>query len=402
MTFPPHASSAADVARSLNVDVATGLAGWDAAARADAQGPNTLSEAKREPVWRMFLRSATEPFVLMLAAAGFLAIVVGEVRDGLLVLFGLVPIVGADVVTEYRGERALEALRAASAPQARVRRDGVTMTVPAASLVPGDVVLLQAGDVVPADAQDHASGPTAPRPQRADRGVRARGGSRRARRARCHAHQPAVDRLRRNERGRRPRRSGRGGDRTGNRVRADRGQSRLTRTAPESPAAGARPARPDPARRRDLPHRLHDRDRLRTRASAGRERPRRGLRRHRCDPRGATRPARGHPGPGCLPPAPAQRAGPAAERRGDAWCRGPHRDRQDGHDHDESSRRVVGPDAGWRRRGSCEAARRPGGCAARRGGCVARGRRRPVIIYARPSCGRRRCRRRHAARRRPT
>src|SRR4249919_3685674 len=53
MTSPPHASSAADVAQSLNVDLATGLTGKDALARADAQGPNTLAEAKREPVWRM-------------------------------------------------------------------------------------------------------------------------------------------------------------------------------------------------------------------------------------------------------------------------------------------------------------------------------------------------------------
>ncbi len=100
-------------------------------------------------VWEAF----TEPFVLMLAAAGILAILVGEPRDGILVLLGLLPIVGADVVTEYRGERALEALREASAPVARVRRGGSVLAVSAASLVPGDVVLLQAGDVVPADAR---------------------------------------------------------------------------------------------------------------------------------------------------------------------------------------------------------------------------------------------------------
>jgi P-type Ca2+ transporter type 2C len=95
--------------------------------------------------------SLTEPFVLMLAGAGLLAVVVGEVRDGILVLLGLLPIVGADVVTEYRGERALEALRDATAPTARVRRDGAVATVAASGLVPGDIVLLQGGDVAPAD-----------------------------------------------------------------------------------------------------------------------------------------------------------------------------------------------------------------------------------------------------------
>jgi Ca2+-transporting ATPase len=148
-----HAVTAAEAAEELQVEPAVGLASFEAERRAASGGPNALEAAEREPVWRMVLESLTEPFVLMLAAAGLLAIVVGEIRDGLLVLGGLIPIVGADVVTEYRGERALEALRDASAPVARVRRDGAVVSVPAATLVTGDVVLLQAGDIVPADVR---------------------------------------------------------------------------------------------------------------------------------------------------------------------------------------------------------------------------------------------------------
>ena len=99
----------------------------------------------------MFVEAATEPFVLLLAVAGALAVIVGEGRDGLLVLVGLMPIVGADVVTEYRGQRALEALREASAPMTRARRDGQVEDLLAMALVPGDIVLLRGGDVVPAD-----------------------------------------------------------------------------------------------------------------------------------------------------------------------------------------------------------------------------------------------------------
>jgi Ca2+-transporting ATPase len=146
-----HALEPGEVAQALVVDHARGLPADEAARRAAAVGPNTLGASGREPLWRMVLEAVTEPFVLMLAAAGGLAVLVGEVRDGLLVLVGLLPIVGADVVTEYRGERALEALRDASAPTARVRRDGAVAIVPAADLVPGDIALLQAGDVVPAD-----------------------------------------------------------------------------------------------------------------------------------------------------------------------------------------------------------------------------------------------------------
>ncbi len=148
---PPHARTVGDLAAELRVDPAIGLAADDAVERAAVAGPNALEAATREPAWRMVVEALTEPFVLMLALAGGLAILVGEVRDGLLVLVGLLPIVGADVVTEYRGERALEALRDASAPTARVRRDGRPAEIPAADLVPGDVVFLGGGDVVPAD-----------------------------------------------------------------------------------------------------------------------------------------------------------------------------------------------------------------------------------------------------------
>ncbi len=146
-----HGLTAEAVAERLEIDPAAGLSAEEAERRAVAVGPNALGEERTEPVWRMFVGAATEPFVVLLLVSGVLAILLREVRDGLLVLLGLIPIVGADVVTEYRGERALEALRAASAPMARVRRSGGVLDVPAASLVPGDVVLLRNGDVVPAD-----------------------------------------------------------------------------------------------------------------------------------------------------------------------------------------------------------------------------------------------------------
>jgi Ca2+-transporting ATPase len=151
VTTPPHALAAEAVAAALGVDPDRGLTPDDVARRAAAAGPNALEEARRDPVWRMVLEAVTEPFVLMLLGAGLLAVLLGEVRDGLLVLVGLMPIIGADVITEYRGERALEALRAATAPTARARRGGSVAAVPAAALVPGDIVLLQTGDVVPAD-----------------------------------------------------------------------------------------------------------------------------------------------------------------------------------------------------------------------------------------------------------
>ena len=151
-TFPDtHALPADAVARRLRVEPGRGLDPAEVAARAARWGPNELEATARPAVWRMVLDAATEPFVVLLAAAGLGAVALNEVRDGLLILLGLLPIVGADVVTEYRGERALEALRAASAPAARTRRGGSVAEVPAAAVVPGDIVIVRVGDVVPAD-----------------------------------------------------------------------------------------------------------------------------------------------------------------------------------------------------------------------------------------------------------
>lgn len=146
-----HALDVAAVAAALAVDPARGLSAAEATTRALTAGPNELEPVHRNSILGMIAEAASEPFVLLLAAAGLAAILLNEVRDGILILIGLIPIVGADVVTEYRGDRALDALRDASAPVARVRRDGRALDVPAAELVPGDVVLLRAGDIVPAD-----------------------------------------------------------------------------------------------------------------------------------------------------------------------------------------------------------------------------------------------------------
>ncbi|MGZ6340363.1 MAG: cation-translocating P-type ATPase, partial [Candidatus Limnocylindrales bacterium] len=119
--------------------------------RLRAVGANELEEVKRPSVWLMVWQSATEPFVVLLFIAGVMAVLLKEVRDGALVLLMLAPTIAAGVITEFRSERALEALRAAAAPHARVRRGGDVGELDAATLVPGDIVLLRVGDVVPAD-----------------------------------------------------------------------------------------------------------------------------------------------------------------------------------------------------------------------------------------------------------
>jgi Ca2+-transporting ATPase len=134
-----------------------GLTQAEATRRLAAAGPNLLEPQRPPSILGTIWRSITEPFLILLGAAGMAAVMLGETRDGIFVLAGLLPIVIADVATAYRSERALEALRAAAAPIAHVVRDGVPRSVPATDLVPGDLLLLAAGDVVPADARVVAS-----------------------------------------------------------------------------------------------------------------------------------------------------------------------------------------------------------------------------------------------------
>jgi len=143
--------AAGSVLERLGANGSLGLTPGETAARLALFGSNELEPDRKTSLLRLFWDGAREPFVVLLFIAGCLAIALNEVRDGLLVLVILAPIVGAGVVTEYRGEKALEALREAAAPTARVRRAGKVEDVPTRELVPGDIVLLRTGDVVPAD-----------------------------------------------------------------------------------------------------------------------------------------------------------------------------------------------------------------------------------------------------------
>ncbi len=146
-----HALAATDVSGRLDVDPTIGLNLVEAALRLAVLGPNELEPVEHPSLVRIVWRGATEPFIILLIAAGALAMALGHVTDGAFVLFMVGPIVGAGVVTEFRSERALETLRAATAPIARVRRDEAVSEITSTTLVPGDIVLLRVGDVVPAD-----------------------------------------------------------------------------------------------------------------------------------------------------------------------------------------------------------------------------------------------------------
>ncbi|MFC4405548.1 cation-translocating P-type ATPase [Haloarchaeobius iranensis] len=125
----------------------------EAAQRLAEHGPNEIhTEAARGPL-RVFLSQFTSALIWVLLAAAALSLLVGHAVDAVLIAIILLANGIFGFVQEYRAEQSLDALRELSAPEVVVRRGGAERTVPASELVPGDVLVLSEGDVVPADAR---------------------------------------------------------------------------------------------------------------------------------------------------------------------------------------------------------------------------------------------------------
>ena len=146
-----HTLNADRVAKRLRVDPAAGLPDSEARRRLQTYGANELARSRRVRPITMLINQFRDVMILVLVAAAIVSGVVGELRDAIaiLVIVALNAVVG--VLQEYRAERALAALRELAAPSAQVRRDGAVVTVPTSQVVPGDIVVLEAGAGVPAD-----------------------------------------------------------------------------------------------------------------------------------------------------------------------------------------------------------------------------------------------------------
>jgi P-type Ca2+ transporter type 2C len=148
---PPHIRPLAELFALLQSSP-EGLSSSSAAERLQA-GRNELPAPRREhPAW-LLLKQFGSILVLILIAAAIVSAAMGKPVEASAILFIVVLAGVMGFVQEYQAERALEALRRLASPQSAVLRDGLVRAVPSAELVPGDVVLLKAGDAVPADAR---------------------------------------------------------------------------------------------------------------------------------------------------------------------------------------------------------------------------------------------------------
>jgi len=149
-----HTLGADQVLRSEGVDQQHGLTAAEAAARAQRFGPNTFAGGRAEPRWHAFVRQYRDPMQLVLLAAGIGSLYpLKQLGTGaLLILLTLFNAVEG-LQQEGKAAVAVAALQKMAIVRARVRRDGQLAEIPAAQLVPGDIVALDAGDVVPADGR---------------------------------------------------------------------------------------------------------------------------------------------------------------------------------------------------------------------------------------------------------
>jgi Ca2+-transporting ATPase len=149
--IPWHTLSPEDTAVRLESHLHTGLDPAEAQRRLTLHGRNAIEETRRRAPWRMLLDQFTDFMILVLIAAAIVSGMIGDPPDAIAIVV-IVLINGViGFVQEYRAERAVAALKLLAAPSATVRRGGQVQTVVASDLVAGDVVLLQAGSIVPAD-----------------------------------------------------------------------------------------------------------------------------------------------------------------------------------------------------------------------------------------------------------
>ena len=149
-----HVRSSADVVAELGVEPERGLTAAEAAERLERYGPNRFAETKAEPRWHAFLRQYRDPMQIVLLAAGVISIYpVKQAGTGIVIL--LLTLLNAVLGLNQEGKAAaaVAALAKMMIVKARVRRDGALALLPAEELVPGDVVEIEAGDVVPADGR---------------------------------------------------------------------------------------------------------------------------------------------------------------------------------------------------------------------------------------------------------
>jgi len=151
MVENPHAQSIKDMTTRLEVDAAQGLDQTEAKQRLETHGPNRLRRQKKKNAAAILIHQFNGIIVWLLAAAAVMSFALGDIAEGIAIIVVLLINGAIGFFTEIKAARSMEALIKIAEVQTRVRRGGETHKINAHEIVPGDVVILEAGDIVTAD-----------------------------------------------------------------------------------------------------------------------------------------------------------------------------------------------------------------------------------------------------------
>ncbi len=132
---------------------AQGLSKAEAQRRLAETGPNELQEKKKVPAWRLFLNQFKDFMIIVLLAAAVLSGVMGDLTDTIIILIIVILNAIIGFAQEYRAEKAMEALKKMTITQTQVLRDNQAVIISSTALVPGDIIIMEAGNIVPADTR---------------------------------------------------------------------------------------------------------------------------------------------------------------------------------------------------------------------------------------------------------
>lgn len=130
-----------------------GLSPKEAQDRLDRYGPNQLAESKKKSVARIFLEQFVDLLVIILIAAAVISMISGNTESTLVIFAVLLLNAVLGTVQTVKAEKSLAALKAMAAPKTKVMRSGIVLEIPSAEVVPGDIMILEAGDLVAADGR---------------------------------------------------------------------------------------------------------------------------------------------------------------------------------------------------------------------------------------------------------
>ncbi|MEG1930333.1 MAG: HAD-IC family P-type ATPase [Anaerovorax sp.] len=139
------------VMQGINSNPDTGLSTEEAKNRLEKNGPNVFAEGKKRTKVQMFIAQLKDPMIYILFAAAAISAFLREYSDSMIILAVILLNAIIGMVQENKAEQSLEALKKLSSPMALVKRNGTISEIPAAQLVVGDIVILEAGRVIPAD-----------------------------------------------------------------------------------------------------------------------------------------------------------------------------------------------------------------------------------------------------------